>query len=132
MWARAQRAQLQLEQLDCGAALLQALPPHPPPPHLPLLNRVGLELQPPRGILQRNFVVLQGAAARETATRAAIPMKNLLPPPGKTLRRVCRDPHAQHVDAAALVEKRALAALFMHNRATRLAEDYVVPRCRKL
>ena len=82
--------------------------------------------------IKKKSAVLQCSAARETAARAALRIKDSLLSLGKTLCTACRDLHAQHVDGSALVDKRAPAALFMHHRATRFVENHVVPKCFKL
>ena len=71
-------------------------------------------------------MVLRGSAAREMAARAAAVLALSAPLPGKTLLRVFRDPHTQHIDAAAFVENGTFACLLVDDRTALLAEDHAV------
>ena len=123
------RAPLLLELSGFGEALRRAPPPLPPP-HLLLPALFGRRWRPPRLPLQEMcLAVLRGAAARETAARAAVAFQRSTPRPGKTLLRVFPDPHVQHIDAAALVEVGTSAAFLMDDRTSFLVEDNAVATC---
>ena len=71
-------------------------------------------------------MVLRGSVAREMAARAAGVSVLSAPLPGKSLLRVFRDPHTQHIDAAAFVENGASAAFLVDDLTALFTENHSV------